>query len=71
MKDLIKALEIFSKYTDAKWPTHCEHDILLITNKVKPDQVNDEDKTILEELGFFVTDEYGDEVFASFRFGSC
>ena len=30
MKDLIEALQIFSKYTDTGWPTHCEHDVMYI-----------------------------------------
>ena len=30
MKNLIKALQIFLKYGNPKWPTHCEHDNLYI-----------------------------------------
>jgi hypothetical protein len=32
--------------------------------------VTDEDKKTLDELGFFVGDEYGEEQFHSFTFGS-
>lgn len=64
MNDLIEALTIFSKYTQDKYPTHCEHDELMIL--VDPALVSDEDITRLDELGFFPSDEY----FKSFRFGS-
>lgn len=30
MKKLIAALEIFAKYKDLQFPTHCEHDQLSI-----------------------------------------
>ncbi len=30
MRDLIKALQIFLKYNDVTYPTHCEHDELTI-----------------------------------------
>lgn len=45
MKELIKALQIFSKYIDgysAKYPTHCEHDELQVI--VNPEKVSDDDK---------------------------
>lgn len=45
MNDLIKALQIFAKYTDAKYPTSCEHDIFYV--QVSPDDVSDEDKAEL------------------------
>ncbi len=66
MKDLILALTIFSKYTDVRNPTYCDHDTLYVC--VNPDDVSDEDKVILETLGFFTSDE---GCFLSFRFGSC
>ena len=65
MKDLIEALTIFAKYTDSYSPTGCEHDTLYV--QVDPDQVSEEDKTKLDELGFFVSDNH----FESYRFGSC
>jgi len=66
MKDLIKALQIFAKYTDTEWPTNCEHDILYIM--VSPNQVSDEDKVRLEELGFDADE--GLDNFSSFKYGS-
>lgn len=67
MKDLIEALTIFSKYTDTKHPTYCGYDALYICS-VDPESVSDEDKSRLDELGFFESDEGG---FMSYRFGSC
>ena len=67
MEDLIKALQIFLKYKNEQWPTHCEHDVLTIVG-VEPEEVSDEDKADLDKLGFFVSDE--EEYFQSFRFGS-
>lgn len=67
MKKLIQALQIFAKYGDPYSPTHCEHDILLVM--IDPSIVSDEDKKKLDELGFFVGEEY-DGCFSSYRFGS-
>ncbi len=67
MKELIEALQIFLKYADETYPTHCEHDILYIL--VNPVVVSDEDKIKLEELGFIPsTDEI--DCFISFKYGS-
>lgn len=66
MDDLIAALQIFRKYTNSRWPTHCEHDVMMVG--VNPEDVTAEDKQKLKELGFSESDEY--EVFVSFRFGS-
>ena len=65
MDDLIKALTIFSKYTDTKYPTHCEHDVMMVM--VDPNIVSPEDIIELEQLGFDVTE---DNCFSSFHFGS-
>lgn len=69
MEDLIKALQIFSKYiTDdygKKYPTTCEHDMLFV-NCVCPEQVSEEDKAELDKLGFV---PYEDFAFVSYRFG--
>jgi len=67
MKDLIKALQIFAKYQNVKWPTHCEHDILMIMDIAK-DEPSEEDIKALDELSFFWSKEY--DCWASFRFGS-
>ena len=66
MSDLIEALNIFLKYGDPKYPTHCEHDELTICG-IHPEEVSEKDKNRLDELGFFVG-EY--DAFKSFRFGS-
>jgi hypothetical protein len=65
MEDLIKALQIFFKYGNPVNPTHCEHDELTVM--IDPDDVSDEDKLVLKELGFRETDNY---TFCSTRFGS-
>lgn len=67
MEDLIKALQIFLKYRNEKWPTHCEHDIMLIS-KVHQDDVSEEDDLELDKLGFSWNDEY--DCYTSYRFGS-
>lgn len=67
MKDLIEALTIFLKYRDEKWPTNCMHDELWIMG-VTFDEVSDEDKKRLDELGF-IFDNY-DDGWKSFRYGS-
>ena len=69
MEDLIKALQIFLKYGNPRNPTHCEHDLLTIIG-INPECVSDEDKAELEKLGFFVGDEFGEEAFHSYRYGS-
>ena len=71
MNDLIKALKIFSKYMakDERWPTHCSHDLLAVCGGIEEGTVNDEDKAVLDELGFFWSEEH--DCWASFRFGSC
>jgi len=69
--DLIKALQIFLKYGDPSSPTHCEHDQLYVD--IDPTLVSDEDKVVLDALGFFPGND-GDgteDGFMSFRFGSC
>ena len=68
--DMAKACRIFEKYTDGEYaPFHCEHDKLHVCG-VEPDEVSEEDKERLYELGFFVEEE-PPRGFASYRFGSC
>lgn len=67
MKDLIAALTIFAKYGDPFSPTHCEHDVLIVT--IDPSLVSSEDKVLLEDLDFFEGPEF-DDCFYSYRFGS-
>ena len=68
MKDLIEALQIFLKYGNEEYPTHCEHGALYVYG-VNPDAVSAEDKKRLEELSFFFAAERGR--FGSPRYGSC
>lgn len=65
MEQLIRALQIFLKYGNPDYPTHCEHDEMLICG-IDPDKVSDEDKATLKELGFFISEDS----FKSYRFGS-
>lgn len=65
MNKLIDALQIFLKYGNPDFPTHCEHDVLTVD--INPELVSAEDLALLDELGFFPD---GDD-FKSFHFGSC
>lgn len=69
MSNLIKALQIFLKYGDPAYPTICEHDVLTICG-IDPTAVSEEDTKELDKLGFFVSEEYGESAFQSFRYGS-
>ncbi len=72
MEDLIKALQIFIKYGNNKYPTACEHDVLYVN--ISPEIVSDEDKKTLDKLGFFCVDDDGEPLesgcFESFKYGS-
>lgn len=50
MEDLIRALQIFLKYGNPTYPTNCEHDELYVN--IDASVVSEEDKKILDELGF-------------------
>ena len=67
MEDLIKALQIFLKYRNEKYPTHCEHDIMMV-GRIGKDEISQEDKDELQTLGFTWSKEY--ECWTSFRYGS-
>ena len=67
LSELIEALNIFRKYGNPQYPTHCEHDVMQVC--IDPADVSDEDKDKLNELGFFPDTEEGD-CFRSFKFGS-
>lgn len=67
MSDLIEALQIFLKYGNPEWPTHCEHDKLTVD--IDPEIVSEEDIKILSNLGFEPSDDI-EEAFYSYRFGS-
>jgi len=67
MNDLIEALQIFLKYGNPTYPTHCEHDVMWIS-EIAPKDVSAEDKERLDQLGFFVSEH--DNCFKSYKFGS-
>ena len=67
MEDLIRALQIFLKYGNHKYPTWCEHDCLHVCG-IAYDDVSGDDRVELEELGFFW--DTTEEGFMSYRFGS-
>jgi len=67
MENLIKALQIFLKYGNIDYPTHCEHDVLYVC--VDPEKVLKEDKEKLEKLSFTPDMEIS-ECFSSFKYGS-
>ena len=67
MEDLIKALQIFLKYSNPDYPTHCSHDVLHICGII-PSEVSDEDIVILDAMGFFVDED--EDCFMSFKYGS-
>lgn len=69
MKALIEALQIFLKYGNPTFPTHCEHDVLAIVG-IDPAEVSIEDTKKLDDLGFFVSTEWGDQHFRSYHYGS-
>jgi hypothetical protein len=69
MEQLIEALQIFLKYGNPDYPTHCEHDTMYIVG-IDPEQVSEEDKIKLDNLGFFTSKDNGEELFKSYRFGS-
>ena len=66
MDDLIKALTILRKYGNPSWPTHCEHDVMYVN--IRYSEVSDEDRGILNGLGFDEDDD--NDGFMSYKFGS-
>ena len=70
MKDLIEALNIFLKYGDVAYPTHCEHDIMYIFPAIAYEEFPEDEITRLNELGFIYNSD-GDMGFMSWRYGSC
>lgn len=65
MENLIRALQIFLKYGNPEWPTHCEHDVLTVM--VNSSLVSAEDLIALKDLGFSPDDN---GTFQSYRYGS-
>jgi hypothetical protein len=48
---------------------HCEHDVMYIVG-INPEDVSEEDKKELDDLGFFVHKDEGEPRFKSYKFGS-
>lgn len=70
MKELIEALQIFLKYGNSIYPTHCEQEKMVILD-IDPDNVSDEDKRRLKELGFWINDNDIElKYFYSLKYGS-
>jgi len=67
MEKLIEALQIFLKYKNKTFPTHCVHEILLVV-EITEEEISEDDKQKLDELKFFWSTEY--DCWASFRYGS-
>jgi hypothetical protein len=67
MINLIKALQIFAKYKNLQFPTHCEHDVLFVVGITK-DEVSKEDQGKLDTLGFMYSDN--EDSWISFMYGS-
>ena len=67
MKNLLRALQVFLKYGNHKYPTSCDHDVMYIMG-INIADVSSRDIKKLDELGFFWSD--GDECFMSFFYGS-
>lgn len=67
MENLIKALQIFLKYKNGPYPTHCEHDVLYVVG-IPYEDVSIEDREELELLGFTYDEDY--ELWLSYRYGS-
>lgn len=67
LSELIEALQIFLKYGDAEFPTHCEHDQMRMCN-VATHLITSEDARRLEKLGFEYDENEGN--FRSYAFGS-
>jgi hypothetical protein len=68
MKELIEALQIFLKYKNETYPTHCEHDVLMVVG-ITEEEVSQEDRDRLEVLDFNWDSEH--ECWTSYRYGSC
>ena len=51
MENLIKALQIFLKYKNNRFPTNCEHDIMMVVG-ITQKEVSIEDRDELKLLGF-------------------
>jgi len=70
MSDLLEAIQIFLKYGNADYPFQCTHDTLYVCG-YDISEFDKDDLFRLDELGFIVTDDFGDSDFKSYKYGSC
>ena len=63
--DLIEAVTILKQHATGAFPTHCEHDVLLVM--ADPAKFSPEELARLEELGFHPGEH---DTFKSYRYGS-
>lgn len=70
MENLVRAFQIFLKYSRDEYPTSCEHDVMYV--HVSPSVVSTEDKAELDRLGFYSSEDEGLDLdnFLSYRYGS-
>lgn len=67
MSNLIQALVIFMSYKNVQFPTHCEHDLLMVVG-IPQEDVSDDHIAQLERLHFTWNTEY--ECWSSGFYGS-
>ncbi len=67
MEDLIKALQIFLKYGNPKYPFYCADEVLQV-HEYNISIFSDEDIEELEELSFYWDED--NECFSSSKYGS-
>ena len=66
IEQLIEDLKVFSKYSKSDWPTHCEHDVMMIAD-VEQDDISEEDLAKVSDRWHW-SNEY--DSYISFTFGS-
>lgn len=67
MSNLIEALTIFLKYENKRFPTHCEHDVMMVVG-ITQEEVSERDRSRLDELGFLWSSVH--DCWCSYRYGS-
>lgn len=68
MENLVKAFQIFSKYSRDEYPTSCEHDVMYV--HVSPSVVSPDDRAELDKLGFYPSEDDDLDNFVSYHYGS-
>jgi hypothetical protein len=65
MEQLIEDLKVFSKYSKSDYPTHCEHDTMMIAD-VAQDDISEEDLEKVSDRWLWSEEDDG---YISYRFG--